>query len=155
MVESRTQHFIGGRWVDSIGGKPHDVINPATEEVTTRITLGSSEDVDAAVDAARAAFESFSRTTPQERAALLERAADAANDHHLVHHSRFGSRKRNVQREPACRDIFPTDGKPVERYHVDCDCFPDCLDYTPPDRPFNSANSLVHRYRLGLLDHTV
>lgn len=73
MVETRTQHFIGGHWVDSIGGHPYDVINPATEEVTTRITLGSPEDVDAAVKAARAAFESFSRTTPQERAALLER----------------------------------------------------------------------------------
>ena len=73
MVETRTQHYIGGRWVDSIGGKPHDVINPATEEVTTRITLGSPEDVDAAVEAARTAFESFSHTTPQERAGLLER----------------------------------------------------------------------------------
>ncbi|MFN4272986.1 MAG: aldehyde dehydrogenase family protein [Aliihoeflea sp.] len=95
MVESRTQHYIGGRWVDSIGGHPHDVINPATEEVTTRITLGSPEDVDAAVNAARAAFDSFSRTTPQERAALLERIIEE-------YKARIPDLARAISREMGC-----------------------------------------------------
>src|SRR5690606_4747408 len=48
-------------------------INPATEEVVATIALGGVEDVNAAVAAARAAFESYSRTSREERIALLER----------------------------------------------------------------------------------
>ena len=47
------QNYIGGQWVDSKGGKPHDVINPATEEAASTIVLGTAADVDDAV-AARA-----------------------------------------------------------------------------------------------------
>ena len=70
------QHFIGGEWVDSRGGKRHEVINPATEEACTAVTLGTAADVDAAVKAARAAFPTFSRTSPKQRLALLERICD-------------------------------------------------------------------------------
>ena len=50
-----------------------DVENPATEKVIAQISLGSQADVDRAVAAARAAFETFSQTTREERIALLER----------------------------------------------------------------------------------
>jgi len=50
-----------------------DIINPANEEVIGAITLGDQEDVDAAVAAARKAFDGFSQTTATERIALLER----------------------------------------------------------------------------------
>ncbi|WP_150531596.1 aldehyde dehydrogenase family protein, partial [Staphylococcus aureus] len=50
----------------------HEVINPATEEAVTEITLGSEADVDHAVAAARKAFESFARTSIDERVALIE-----------------------------------------------------------------------------------
>lgn len=72
-MNSYPQHYINGQWVDSIGGKPHQVISPSTEEPCTEITLGTAADVDAAVAAARAAFESFSQTSREERVALLER----------------------------------------------------------------------------------
>ena len=49
------------------------VINPATEQPVGKILLGTAEDVDAAVKAARAAFETFSQTSREERVALLER----------------------------------------------------------------------------------
>ena len=65
--------YINGEWVDPVKPKTLDVINPATEEPIGRISLGSAEDVDKAVKAARAAFETFSRTTREERVALLER----------------------------------------------------------------------------------
>jgi aldehyde dehydrogenase (NAD+) len=65
--------YINGEWVDPVKPKTLDVINPATEEVIGRISLGGAEDVDKAVKAARAAFETFSRTTREERVALLER----------------------------------------------------------------------------------
>ena len=71
------QFYIGGRWVDPSEPRTLDVINPATEEVAGRIALGGAKDVDLAVAAARDAFESYSRTTRDERLALLERIATA------------------------------------------------------------------------------
>lgn len=72
-MKSYLKHYIGGAWVDSIGGARHAVIDPATEQPCTEITLGTTEDVEAAVSAARAAFERYAQTTVAERAALLER----------------------------------------------------------------------------------
>ena len=65
--------FIDGAWVTPSGRREHDVINPATEEVVGKILLGSADDVDTAVKAARAAFETFSQTSREERIALLQR----------------------------------------------------------------------------------
>jgi len=65
--------YINGQWVAPATANPCDILDPATEEVIGRINLGSKTDVDKAVEAARIAFESFSRTTKQERVALLER----------------------------------------------------------------------------------
>jgi aldehyde dehydrogenase (NAD+) len=74
-MNSYLKHYIGGKWVDSIGGKRHQVVNPATEEPASEVTLGTAADLDSAVKAARAAFESFSQTSKQERVALLQRIA--------------------------------------------------------------------------------
>ena len=65
--------FINGEWVTPAGRKESLVINPATEEPVGKILLGTADDVDAAVRAARAAFESYSQTSRQERIALFER----------------------------------------------------------------------------------
>ena len=70
------QNYIDGKWTDSIGGTRHDVINPATEEACTTITLGTAADIDAAVTAARAAFPAFSQTSVEDRVALLGRIAE-------------------------------------------------------------------------------
>jgi aldehyde dehydrogenase (NAD+) len=71
------KHYIDGAWVPSEGGTPHKVINPATEEPVTEIVLGSAADADKAVAAATRAFESYSRTSVDERIALLERVIEA------------------------------------------------------------------------------
>ncbi len=68
-----TKFYIDGQWVDPAVAKTLDVINPANEEVCGRISLGSAQDVDRAVAAARSAFATFSRTSREERLALLER----------------------------------------------------------------------------------
>jgi aldehyde dehydrogenase (NAD+) len=68
--------YIDGRWVDPVSPKSLDVINPATEAVAGRISLGSAADVDLAVKAARKAFDTFGRTTREERVALLERCIE-------------------------------------------------------------------------------
>lgn len=70
------QHYIDGEWVDSVGGTPRDVINPATEEPVRRVIDGTAADVDRAVAAARTAFESWSQSTREERVALLSRIVD-------------------------------------------------------------------------------
>jgi aldehyde dehydrogenase (NAD+) len=66
------QFYINGKWVDPAVPHEFDVINPATEEVCAHISLGSEADVNKAVAAAKTAFESFSRTSRQERVELLE-----------------------------------------------------------------------------------
>jgi aldehyde dehydrogenase (NAD+) len=71
-MSHNTQFYINGEWVDP--AVPHllDVIDPATEEAYTQISLGSKADVDKAVTAARTAFETFSQTTKAERIDLLK-----------------------------------------------------------------------------------
>src|SRR3954470_619834 len=65
--------YIDGAWVASTGTGSIDVINPATEEVIGQIAEGTSEDVNRAVAAARAAFESWSSTSVDERVKSLTR----------------------------------------------------------------------------------
>ncbi|HEV7731169.1 MAG TPA: aldehyde dehydrogenase family protein [Candidatus Binatia bacterium] len=68
------QFYIDGAWVDPIDkSKTLDVINPANEEPFARIAMGSAADVDLAVKAARKAFPAFSRTSKEERLALLQK----------------------------------------------------------------------------------
>jgi len=66
------QFYIDGKWVDPQSPKTLDVINPATEEICGRISIGTAEDVDLAVAAATRAFASYSQSTREDRIALLE-----------------------------------------------------------------------------------
>ena len=72
-MQSYLKHYIDGAWVDSDGGTRHQVIDPATEQPCTEITLGSAADVDKAVAAAKKAFKTWSQTSVDERAAILEK----------------------------------------------------------------------------------
>ena len=72
-MREQLNFYIDGRWVPPAKPRAHDVINPANEEPCGRISLGSAADVDKAVAAARAAFETYSRTSLAERAALLDK----------------------------------------------------------------------------------
>jgi len=73
------QFYIDGEWVDPETPNPFDVINPATEEVCGRISLGSAADVDKAVAAAKRAAESFAQTTREQRITLLEDILEVFN----------------------------------------------------------------------------
>ncbi len=70
------QHYIDGKWVDSEGGVRREVINPATEEPCAVISVGTKADVDKAVAAARRAFKTWSKTTREERLAVLNRIVE-------------------------------------------------------------------------------
>lgn len=67
------EFYIDGNWVAPLGSATLEVIDPSTEEPFTRIALGDRRDVDRAVAAAKAAFPSFSRTTREERLAMMRR----------------------------------------------------------------------------------
>src|SRR5579871_4189400 len=71
--------YINGEWVDPVAPGTLNVINPATEETIGRISVGTAADVDKAVKAARIAFETFGRTSREERIALLEKVITAYN----------------------------------------------------------------------------
>jgi len=81
-MQDKLKFYIDGKWVDPVTPKTLDVINPANEEAYARISLGSKADVDKAVAAARRAFETFSRTTKEERLALLQKIFDAYQKHY-------------------------------------------------------------------------
>jgi aldehyde dehydrogenase (NAD+) len=66
--------YIDGQWVSpSAGATSAGVENPATEEIVAQVALGSEEDADRAILAARAAFDDFTATPAAERIALLKR----------------------------------------------------------------------------------
>jgi acyl-CoA reductase-like NAD-dependent aldehyde dehydrogenase len=67
--------FIGGQWVEPDGGH-YEVVDPASEEVVGLAPEASRAQVYEAAAAARDAFATWSRTKPEERAAILDRAAD-------------------------------------------------------------------------------
>ena len=77
LTAPRQQLFINGDWVDAASGETTDIINPATEEVIAQVPQATAEDADRAVDAAAAAFESWSLTPPKTRSEMLHKLADA------------------------------------------------------------------------------
>jgi aldehyde dehydrogenase (NAD+) len=82
MTYDNRQFYIDGAWVDPVEPKEFQVINPATEAVAGVISMGSAKDVEHAVAAARRAFDGFSRTSPAERLALMERILTAYKAHY-------------------------------------------------------------------------
>ncbi|NNB03942.1 aldehyde dehydrogenase family protein [Pseudomonas fragi] len=70
--------FIGGEWVEASDGQTSDVIEPSTEGVLTRIPMGTTADLDRAVQAARAQFDggAWRQLKPLERERLMQRLAD-------------------------------------------------------------------------------
>ena len=79
-MHEREHLYIGGSWVEPIGDGSIDVINPATEERIGSVPVASNDDVDAAVEAARGAFEYWSGTSVEERADFLNRLSAAIKD---------------------------------------------------------------------------
>ncbi|MCP4461121.1 MAG: aldehyde dehydrogenase family protein [Cytophagales bacterium] len=70
--------YINGQWVSPNGQDMSDVINPATREISSRVPMGNVADVDAAVAAAKGAFESWSQTSASEREGFLRKLAAEA-----------------------------------------------------------------------------
>jgi acyl-CoA reductase-like NAD-dependent aldehyde dehydrogenase len=75
--------FIGGKWVESSSGKTFPTINPATGEVITQIAEGDERDADAAVQAARKAYESgpWPEMSASDRGRILWKIGDLIDKH--------------------------------------------------------------------------
>ncbi|MGX9688313.1 aldehyde dehydrogenase family protein [Deinococcus wulumuqiensis] len=65
--------YIGGQWVDASDHDMLDVVDSSTGQVIGQVPAGTPADAEKAIQAAHAAFEGWSQTSPEERAALLER----------------------------------------------------------------------------------
>ncbi len=78
-VPDRIRHYINGAFVDSVGGETFEVLEPTTNQVYVEAAAGQQVDIDAAVAAAREAFETgpWPRMKNRERARVLNKIADA------------------------------------------------------------------------------
>jgi len=65
------RNFIGGRWVEARAARYEEVPNPATGEVIGRVPVSTREDVDRAVEAAKEAYQTWSKTPVPRRARIL------------------------------------------------------------------------------------
>ena len=91
MLDKR-KFYINGGWVDPIKKKDFEVINPCNEDPCAIISLGSKDDTDNAVKAAKTAFESFKETSKEERLELLEKLL-------AVYKRRFGEMAEAISLE--------------------------------------------------------
>ena len=77
------QLFINGQWTDAASGKAFETPNPATGAALASVAEGDAEDIDRAVQAARAAFDEgpWGRITPSERGRIIWRIGDLILEH--------------------------------------------------------------------------
>ena len=82
-VGSPRQLFINGQWTAAASGKTFETPNPATGATLASVAEGDAEDIDRAVQAARAAFDDgpWSRMTPSERGRIIWRIGDLILEH--------------------------------------------------------------------------
>ena len=83
--KAKLRNFIGGEAVEPVEGGMEDVINPATGSVIASAPLSTKADVDAAVAAAKGAFDGWAATPPGERARALLRIADLIEERTPFH----------------------------------------------------------------------
>src|SRR5699024_10623336 len=77
-MPDQIRHYINGAWVDSIDGDTFDVLNPVTNEAYIKASSGKVADIDAAVKAAKEAFDNgpWPHMLPRERCRILHNIAD-------------------------------------------------------------------------------
>jgi betaine-aldehyde dehydrogenase len=107
------QLFIGGKFVDSKDQKTFPVYDPSTEEAIAYATEAGPADVDAAVKAAKEAFETWSQTTAQERGRVLFRLAD----------------RIRKEAEPLAQLESQNGGKPIVEAEFDINDVATCFEY--------------------------
>ncbi len=128
----RTQLLIDGEWRDAVSGKTFATVNPATEEIIAEVAEGDAADIDLAVKAARAAFETgpWSKMDARDRGRLMYRLADLIEE--------------NIEELSALESL--DNGKPIrDSRAADLPLVIDCLRYYAgwcrQDRRHDDSNS--------------
>ena len=103
MEVRKYKNYINGKWLESSSGETFPVYDPSTEEVIAQVSAASAADVDSAVKAARAAFDSgpWAQTTAQDRGRILYKFAEKVrqNSAHLAEIESRNSGKPIVEAE--------------------------------------------------------
>jgi betaine-aldehyde dehydrogenase len=103
MEVKKYKNYINGKWLESSTGETFPVYDPSTEEVIAQVSAASAADVDSAVKAARAAFDSgpWAQTTAQDRGRILYKFAEKVrqNSAHLAEIESRNSGKPIVEAE--------------------------------------------------------
>ena len=73
-IENKKKFYINGKWVQPIEKNDFEVINPSNEEVCAIISLGGSDDTNAAVEAAKNSFQDWWNTSKELKLNLLNGA---------------------------------------------------------------------------------
>ena len=101
MLDKR-KFYINGEWVNPYKVNDCEVINPCNEEPFATISLGSKDDTDLAVKAAKTAFESWKETTKEERVDYLEKLLS-------IYKKRFGEMAEAISLEMGAPMDWATD----------------------------------------------
>ena len=80
-LKPRYDNFVGGHWVPPVHGEYVENLTPATGEPFTEVPKSTPEDIELALDAAHAAREAWGATSTTERSRILNRVADAIEEH--------------------------------------------------------------------------
>ena len=75
-VKDRYDHWIGGQWVAPVQGRYFENVTPVTGQPFTEVARSTEEDIELALDAAHAAAPAWGKTSPAERAIILNKIAD-------------------------------------------------------------------------------
>jgi len=74
-------NYIGGRWVDAVDGETFENTSPVTGQVICEVARSKEADIDRALDAAHKAAPAWGKTSPAQRAVMLNRIADRMEQH--------------------------------------------------------------------------
>ena len=77
---ARDAIYVNGKWVPASGDGRIEVVNPATEQTIGSVPVGTKEDVNAAISAARSAFSSWSKSSISDRQGYLYAISSAIAD---------------------------------------------------------------------------
>jgi aldehyde dehydrogenase len=80
-LKPRYENFIGGRWIAPVHGEYSENVTPATGEPFTEVPRSTPEDVELALDAAHAAKTAWGEASTTERSRVLNKVADAIEEH--------------------------------------------------------------------------
>ena len=141
------KNCINGECVDALSGQTMEIHDPATGELVGTVPKGGKEDARRAIDAAEAAFESWSESSVQDRARMLKKAHDVVH-HHLPELAALLNREQ---------------GKPVSEANTELEHFLHGIEFYAdlatkvrgshvplPDFPNKGAFGLVMRKPIGV-----